>query len=75
MDIGADLQQAFDEGYEEAKKVYQKAFEDIKSEIKRKANSGQWSEATIYGLHKALAIIDKHNPDKAESEETDGISD
>ena len=34
--------------------------EQIRAEISRKANSGQWSEATVYGLQKALAIIDKH---------------
>lgn len=34
--------------------------EDIKAEIKRKANSGQWSDATVYGTQKAIAIIDKH---------------
>ena len=34
--------------------------EDIKAEIKRKANSGQWSDATVYGMQKAIAIIDKH---------------
>ena len=34
--------------------------EDIKAEINRKANSGQWSEATVYGMQKALTIIDKH---------------
>ena len=34
--------------------------EDIKAEINRKANSGQWSESTVYGMQKALAIIDKH---------------
>ena len=32
----------------------------IKSEINRKANSGQWSEAVIYGLQKAIGIIDNH---------------
>lgn len=36
------------------------AIEDIKAEINRKANSGQWSDATVYGMKKALAIIDKH---------------
>ena len=34
--------------------------DDIKAEIERKANSGQWSEATAYGMQKALFIIDKH---------------
>lgn len=42
---------------------YEKAIEDIKAEINRKANSGQWSDATVYGMKKALAIIDKHIAD------------
>ena len=38
----------------------------IRDEIERKAHSGQWSDATMYGMLKAVAIIDKY---KAESEE------
>ena len=37
--------------------------DDVKTEINRKANSGQWSDATVYGMKKALAIIDKHIAD------------
>lgn len=37
----------------------------IIAEIYRKAHSGQWSDATMYGMLKAVAIIDKH---MAESE-------
>lgn len=37
----------------------------IRAEIERKAHSGQWSDATMYGMLKAIAIIDKY---KAESE-------
>ena len=37
----------------------------IRSEIERKANSGQWSEAVVYGMKKSIVIIDKY---KAESE-------
>ena len=37
----------------------------IRDEIERKAHSGQWSDATMYGMLKAVAIIDKY---KAESE-------
>ena len=44
------------------------SIEDIKAEISRKANSGQWSEATIYGMQKALAIIDKHISGKEQNE-------
>lgn len=32
----------------------------IREEIERKANSGQWSDATIYGMQKSIAIIDKY---------------
>lgn len=32
----------------------------IRAEIERKANSGQWSDATMYGMLKAVAIIDKY---------------
>ena len=38
----------------------------IKAEIERKAHSGQWSDATMYGMLKAVAIIDKYT--KGESE-------
>ena len=36
------------------------AWEKVKDEIQRKANSGQWSEATVYGMNKSISIIDKH---------------
>ena len=36
------------------------AWGKVKEEIQRKANSGQWSEATIYGMNKSISIIDKH---------------
>lgn len=42
--------------------------DDVKAEISRKANSGQWSEAVVYGMAKAIAILD--NIGKAESEDT-----
>lgn len=42
------------------------ALDKIRDEIERKAHSGQWSDATMYGMLKAVAIIDKY---KAESEE------
>jgi hypothetical protein len=38
----------------------------IREEIERKAHSGQWSDATMYGMLKAVAIVDKY---KAESED------
>lgn len=36
------------------------AVKDAIAEIERKTNSGQWSEATVYGMQKAVAIIRKH---------------
>ena len=41
--------------------------QEIGAEIERKANSGQWSEATIYGMQKSIAIIDKYRGDKNEA--------
>lgn len=41
------------------------AISQLRAEIERKAHSGQWSEATMFGMLKAVAIIDKY----AESEE------
>jgi hypothetical protein len=38
----------------------------IRAEIERKAHSGQWSDATIYGMLKAVAIIDKYREGGAE---------
>ncbi len=32
----------------------------IKAEIEGKMNSGQWSEAVIYGMKKTIAVIDKY---------------
>lgn len=77
MDIGADLQQAFDEGYERAKEIYQKAFEDIRKEIQdaTKCIYGKCigskcpsdTDCMIMGEH-AIEIIDRHNPANVESE-------
>ena len=38
----------------------------IRAEIERKAHSGQWSDATIYGMLKAVAIIYKYREGGAE---------
>lgn len=35
----------------------------IRAEIERKANSGQWSEAVVYGMKKSIVIIDKYKAD------------
>ena len=32
----------------------------IRAEIEGKMNSGQWSEAVIYGMKKTIAVIDKY---------------
>lgn len=49
---------------ETVKSIWGKSYTDmldkIRNEIERKANSGQWSDATIYGMLKAIAIIDKY---------------
>ena len=55
MDIGADLQQAFDEGYEQAEKVYQQAFEDIRAEIRQK----QW-HIGVDSANQVIEIINKY---------------
>ena len=36
-----------------------KAYREAREKIQRKANSGQWSDAVIYGLSKATVIINK----------------
>lgn len=36
------------------------AYEEARSEIVRKMNSGQWSEGVVYGLGKAVRIMEKH---------------
>ena len=38
--------------------------EQMVTEIERKANSGQWSEATVYGMKKAVAIIHKYTKEQ-----------
>ena len=40
--------------------VSTQSVKDAIAEIEKKANSGQWSEAVIYGMNKALDIIRKH---------------
>lgn len=47
----------------------QKVLEKIRAEIERKAHSGQWSDATMYGMLKAVAIIDKYKADRSEEDE------
>lgn len=53
-------QEIYNTGYVRGKNYMSWVYEDIREEISRKANSGQWSAAVVYGLQKALAIIDKH---------------
>ena len=47
------------------KYIEREVLDKIRVEIERKAHSGQWSDATMYGMLKAVAIIDKY---KAEIE-------
>ena len=37
-----------------------KAYEVAREEIIRKRDSGQWSEAVVFGFNHAIYIIDKH---------------
>ncbi len=37
-----------------------KAYRESRKEITRKMNSGQWSEGVVYGLDKAVRIMEKH---------------
>jgi CRISPR/Cas system-associated endonuclease/helicase Cas3 len=37
-----------------------KAYKEARKEITRKMNSGQWSEGVVYGLDKAVRIMEKH---------------
>lgn len=37
-----------------------KSVDGLIKEINRKANSGQWSDATVYGMRKAIAIIKEY---------------
>lgn len=55
---------AFLDGYEKGLSVLDK----IRAEIVRKADSGQWSEATIYGMKKSIAIIDKYKEESEDEE-------
>ena len=48
------------EGFKASREDIVNELKEIRQEIDRKANSGQWSEAVVYGMQKALAIVDKH---------------
>ena len=50
-------EQNYIKGYSDGKKD---VIDKIRVEIERKAHSGQWSDATMYGMLKAVAIIDKY---------------
>lgn len=51
----------YDRGYEKGKAD---VLDKIRDEIERKAHSGQWSDATMYGMLKAVAIIDKYREEQ-----------
>ena len=57
---GSDFRVCQDCDLHNGKYVEISVLEDIKAEISRKANSGQWSEATVYGMQKAITIIDSY---------------
>ena len=71
IDIPKELKQKIDEGFTNQviiNKLWDATrngtpLDKIRAEIERKANSGQWSEATIYGMQKSIAIIDKYRED------------
>ena len=70
----SDLYYAFDMAKEALKlsEKYQKAFEDIRAEIEEQIldslSDGGDDWFTAEKVNECLEIIDKHNPDKAESE-------
>lgn len=48
--------------------------EKVRAKIIKKANSGQWSEPTIYGMQKAVFIIDNELSElKGERNDTDRV--
>jgi len=47
------------------------AYEEARKEIIRKRDSGQWSEAVVYGLNHAIYIIDKHLREVNTDEDSD----
>lgn len=50
-------------GIEKTQKEINEVLDKIRDEIERKAHSGQWSDATMYGMLKAVAIIDRYTKD------------
>jgi hypothetical protein len=44
------------------------SLDKIRAEIERKANSGQWSEAVVYGMKKSIVIIDKYRESEVRDE-------
>ena len=54
----------YDRGYEKGKADVLDMLDKIRDEIERKAHSGQWSDATMYGMLKAVAIIDKYREEQ-----------
>lgn len=63
--ISAGYKSAYQQGYSDAMRDFRKepktdVLDKIRAEIERKAHSGQWSDATMYGMLKAVAIIDKY---------------
>ena len=54
----------YDRGYEKGKADVLDMLDKIRDEIERKAHSGQWSDATMYGMLKAVKIIDKYREEQ-----------
>ena len=48
-----------------------KSYRESRKEITRKMNSGQWSEGVVYGLDKAVRIMEKHLREVNADEDSD----
>lgn len=66
--LALQYKEGWNDGYECAAKVYQKAFEDIRAEL------DGYDDTDLIKVKYVRQFIDKHNPDKMESERTDADS-
>lgn len=62
--IGDEEELANDLQEEMKRMIPIEVLDKIRDEIERKAHSGQWSDATMYGMLKAVAIIDKYRKEQ-----------
>jgi len=67
--LALQYKEGWNDGYECAAKVYQKAFEDIRAEIWDSGMNMTGEYQGVWIRYRDIEkIFDKHNPDKAESE-------